>query len=54
MTDQYPPRSGRDTSAAFRGLIVGAILLFIALVTIVKLTNAHYVAREEAAAAATK
>ena len=50
MTDHYPPRSGRDTAAAFRGLILGGIILFLALVVIVKLTNAHFEAREAAAA----
>lgn len=56
MTDhqeQYPPHSGPDTAPAFRGLIVGAIILFVVLVTIVKLTNAHF-ERVEAAAGATK
>jgi hypothetical protein len=52
MTDQYPPPSGPDTSAAFRGLLVGAVLLFIALFTIVKLTDAHFRAREAAEAVA--
>jgi hypothetical protein len=42
MTDQYPPRSGPDTGGAFRGLVLGAVILFIVLVGIVKLTNAHY------------
>jgi hypothetical protein len=41
-TDQYPPHSGPDTVPAFRGLILGAIVLAIILVTIVRLTNAHY------------
>jgi hypothetical protein len=31
-----------DRSAAYRGLILGAIILAIAVVTVVKLTHAHY------------
>ncbi|HEX7546761.1 MAG TPA: hypothetical protein VF368_08530 [Gemmatimonadaceae bacterium] len=31
-----------DRFAAFRGLVLGAIVLGILLVTIVRLTNAHY------------
>jgi hypothetical protein len=31
-----------DRSAAYRGLIIGAIIIGALLVTIVKLTNAHY------------
>jgi hypothetical protein len=41
-TDQYPPHTGPDTAPAFRGLILGAIILGLALVGIVRLTNAHY------------
>jgi hypothetical protein len=50
MTDQYPPPSGPDTGPAFRGLILGAVILLIALFTIVKLTDAHFSAREAAEA----
>jgi hypothetical protein len=45
MTDhqeQYPPHAGPDTGGAFRGLILGAVILFAILVTIVKVTNAYY------------
>ena len=42
---------GSDRTAAYRGLILGAIVLGILLVTIVKLTNAHYAASEGAKAA---
>ena len=42
-----------DTKAAFLGLIIGAIVLFAVLRTIVALTNAHY-AHEAPAAAASK
>jgi hypothetical protein len=31
-----------DRAAAYRGLILGAIALAILLVTVVKLTHAHY------------
>ena len=36
------PTFGRDTRAAFLGLILGAIAILIILGTIVKLTNAKY------------
>ena len=49
--EQYPPHSGPDTAPAFRGLILGAIILFAVLVTIVKLTNAHFERLEAAEAA---
>jgi hypothetical protein len=49
--DQYPPHSGPDTAPAFRGLILGAIILAIVLVGIVELTNAHYASAEGAPAA---
>ena len=40
-----------DKSAAFTGLILGAIALFVIVFAIVRLTNAHYTseAREGAA-----
>ena len=44
---------GADTRAAFLGLIIGAIVLFGIVRTIVALTNAKY-AREAPAAEATK
>jgi hypothetical protein len=37
-----PPRHGPDAGAAFAGLIVGAIVLFSLLFSIVHITNAHY------------
>jgi hypothetical protein len=40
-----------DARAAFMGLILGAIVLFGILYTIVRLTNAHYAGRSEAPAA---
>jgi len=44
---------GSDTKAAFLGLIIGAIVLFGIVRTIVALTNAKY-AHEKPAAEATK
>jgi ABC-type cobalt transport system substrate-binding protein len=35
-----------DRSAAYRGLLIGAIVIGILLVTIVKLTNASYAGAE--------
>ncbi|MFI5232177.1 MAG: hypothetical protein ACHQSE_06665 [Gemmatimonadales bacterium] len=35
-----------DRSAAYRGLILGAIVLAIVLVTVVKVTHAHYAGAE--------
>ena len=35
-----------DRGAAYRGLILGAIVLAILLVTVVKLTHAHYAGAE--------
>ncbi|HEY4218963.1 MAG TPA: hypothetical protein VGM67_17600 [Gemmatimonadaceae bacterium] len=45
------PTSGRDTKAAFIGVIVGAIVLFGILRTIVYITNAHYNSEKPAATA---
>jgi len=45
MTEQRTaeePTFGRDTRAAYTGLILGAIAILIILGTIVKLTNAKY------------
>jgi cell division protein FtsN len=36
------PSHPSDRAAAYRGLILGAIAIGVLLVTIVKLTNAHY------------
>jgi hypothetical protein len=44
---------GSDTKAAFLGLIIGAIVIFGIVRTIVSLTNAKY-AREKPAAESTK
>jgi len=52
--DQHDSHShGTDAKAAFLGLILGAIVIFGIIRTIVALTNAKY-ANEKPAAAATK
>jgi hypothetical protein len=43
-----------DKSAAFKGLLVTAVLLFVMAFTIVKLTNARFASHQGAAAAAEK
>lgn len=53
MTAHDHPSHGSDTKAAFLGLIIGAIVLFAIVRTIVAMTNAKY-AHEQPAAAATK
>ena len=45
------PMSGRDTAAAFKGLIIGAICVAIVVVTITTLTNRKYASHEETPAA---
>ena len=35
-----------DKSAGFTGLILGAIVIFVLLFSIVRLTNAHYAGEE--------
>ena len=51
--DSASPTHGTDAKAAFLGLILGAIVLFGIIRTIVALTNAKY-ANEKPAAEATK
>jgi hypothetical protein len=51
--DTHPQTHGTDAKAAFLGLIIGAIVLFGIVRTIVYLTNARY-AGEKPAAEATK
>ncbi len=51
--DAHAQTQGSDMKAAFLGLIIGAIVLFGVLRTIVALTNAKY-ANEKPAAEATK
>jgi hypothetical protein len=47
------PAGGPDTRPAYTGLILGAIVLFAVLYSIVVVTNKHYEAKEAPAAAAT-
>ncbi|HVX40987.1 MAG TPA: hypothetical protein VHB25_15560 [Gemmatimonadaceae bacterium] len=51
--DDHTHPHGSDMKAAFLGLIIGAIVIFAILRTIVAMTNAHY-AHERPAAEATK
>jgi hypothetical protein len=41
-----------DRSAAVTGLLVGAVVIFVVLFAIVKLTNAHYEGEKQAPGAA--
>lgn len=45
--------SGRDTAAAFKGLIIGAILVAVVVVTISVLTTRNFESHEANAAAET-
>lgn len=51
--DTHTHTSGSDRKAAFLGLIIGAIVIFAILRTIIAVTNHHY-ASERPAAEATK
>jgi len=46
------PMTGRDSAAAFKGLIIGAICIAIVVVTITMLTNRFYAGHEATPAAA--
>jgi hypothetical protein len=48
MSDNYPPSSGPDTTSAFTGLVVAAIILFTLLYGIVRVTDAHFTRLEAA------
>jgi len=50
--ENFPPRLSRETRPAFAGFIIGAVVLFVILFSIVKLTNAHFDRLEAAAAPA--
>ena len=54
MSDHIPPSHGPDTGPAFRGIMIGAIALFVILFGIVKLTNAHFAHAAPEGAAATQ
>jgi hypothetical protein len=43
------PMSGRDTAAAFKGLLIGAIAIAAVVLTIVYLTNQKFAGHAEAA-----
>ncbi|MEX2182377.1 MAG: hypothetical protein WD771_10070 [Gemmatimonadaceae bacterium] len=47
------PLSGRDTAAAFKGLIVGLVALAVIVLTIVNLTNRKFESHETPAATST-
>ena len=46
------PMTGRDSAAAFKGLIIGAICIAIVVVTITWLTNRKFASHEATPAAA--
>jgi hypothetical protein len=50
--EPYKAHSGPDTVPAFTGLIVGGLVLFALLTTIVTITTKHYEAIEKAEAPA--
>lgn len=52
MTDDSPPPAGPDTVPAMTGFIIGAIVLFAVLFSIVRITDQHYSQKEAAEAAA--
>jgi hypothetical protein len=47
------PLTGRDTAAAFRGLIIGLVALGVIVLTIVNLTNRKFEGHESPAPAST-
>lgn len=54
MSEPIPPKPRRrsDLGASLTGLVVGAVVLFALLFSIVKLTNAKYAGHEAGAPAA--
>jgi hypothetical protein len=52
MSDNSPPSGGPDTRPAFRGFIVAAIVVFIILFGIVRVTDTHFKRLEAAEAPA--
>ena len=48
--DRHAHAARSDMFAAFAGLVIGAIALFLLLGSIVMLTNRHYAAERKAAA----
>jgi hypothetical protein len=49
----HTPLSGRDTSAAFKGLLVGFVAIALVVLAIVFLTNRKFEGHEPTPAAAT-
>jgi hypothetical protein len=47
------PLSGRDTKAAYKGLVIGFLFVAIVVVTIITLTNRNFASHETPAAAET-
>lgn len=45
------PMTGRDTAAAFKGLIIGAVFVAVVVVTITMLTNRKFEGHEATPAA---
>ena len=48
------PMTGRDTAAAYKGLIVGFVAIALVVLTIVYLTNRKFEGHEGAAAVETR
>ncbi|HVZ77803.1 MAG TPA: hypothetical protein VG818_07475 [Gemmatimonadaceae bacterium] len=53
MSHSHDHDHAGDMKAAFTGLILGAVVIFAILFSIVKLTNAHYAKEHPAAEQAT-
>ncbi len=47
------PMSGPDTKAAYKGLIIGFVAVFLVVLTIINLTNRKFASHETPAAAET-
>ncbi len=48
------PMSGRDTAAAFKGLLIGFVAIAVIVLAIVYLTNKKFESHEPTTAAATR
>ncbi len=46
------PMTGRDSAAAFKGLIIGAICIAVVVVTVTMLTNRKFASHEASPATA--
>jgi hypothetical protein len=47
---EHAPLTGRDTAAAYKGLVIGFIAVALVVVTIVTLTNRKFASHETPAA----